>query len=139
MNKQIEEMARKICWFKCPICVKTCDYFETAETLYNAGYRKVNDDEVVISKEEYENLQIAKDFDYGYHEGEANMTAYYENIKLPETRKETARKILQKADIMFKAWAENKLLEARFVDEVKELKQIFKKIIAEKYGIEVEW
>ena len=54
---------------------------------------KLPEDSVVLSKEEYEELQVGKDFNYGYHNGENNMTAYYENIRLPEVRKETAEKI----------------------------------------------
>lgn len=52
-------------------------------------------DSVVISMEEYDELQVGKDFDYGYHEGCKNTEAYYENFKLPEERKETAEKMLK--------------------------------------------
>ena len=62
------------------------------ETLYNAGYRKIPENAVVLDKAEYEELKLGNDFNYGYHEGESNITAYYENIRLPETRKETAAK-----------------------------------------------
>lgn len=47
MNKQIEEMAREICVSRCgQVCCdacpedNTCLYYEIAEALYNAGYRK---------------------------------------------------------------------------------------------------
>ena len=63
------------------------------EAFYNAGYRKIPENVVVLTKEEYEELQVGKDFNYGYHNGESNMTSYYENIRLPEVRKETAEKI----------------------------------------------
>lgn len=100
-DEMIEEMARKICpnskeW-TCKACnwgsKPNCDAYKNAEKLINEGYRKIPEGSVVLSKEEYEGLQMAKDFNYGYHEGEKNMTSYYENIKLPEARKETAEKI----------------------------------------------
>ena len=50
---------------------------------------------VVLTREEYEGLKMSKDFDYGYHEGFKNTEAYYENVALPQIRKETAREILQ--------------------------------------------
>ena len=50
----------------------------------------------MLTQEEYEDLKIAKDFNYGYHNGESNMTSYYENIRLPEARKETAEKFADK-------------------------------------------
>lgn len=56
--KQIEEMAK--------IIINTRyknDYISPlrgAEALYNAGYRKVNDNEVVISNEEYEKLKFSE-------------------------------------------------------------------------------
>lgn len=61
MNKQIEEMAKIIGFSHCGIqaqhrCTISCDIC-IAEELYNAGYCKVNDDEVVISKKEYERMK----------------------------------------------------------------------------------
>ena len=56
---------------------------------------------VVITREEYEELQVGKDFNYGYHNGETNMTAYYENIRLPEVRKETAEKFAERLKEQF--------------------------------------
>lgn len=153
MNKQIEEMAKiiadKMCYAfidgRCSLNGSACDlicrqgdeYKECAKELCNAGYgKKVNDDEIVISKEEYENLQTAKDFDYGYHEGEANMTAYYENIKLPETRKETAREIL--------SWAERVAKPTYYnVDDNPRMESLVLlsdicNFVKEKFGVEVE-
>ena len=66
------------------------------EALYNAGYRKIPENAVVLTEEEYEELQVGKDFNYGYHNGEKNITAYYENIRLPEARKETAEKFAER-------------------------------------------
>lgn len=67
-----------------------------SKTIYTAIaeaiYEYMTENAVVLTKEEYDDLQVGKDFNYGYHEGEKNMKAYYENIKLPEARKETASK-----------------------------------------------
>ena len=68
-----------------------------SEGLYNEGYRKIPEGAVVLTREEYDELQVGKDFNYGYHSGEINMTAYYENIRLPEVRKETAEKFAEMA------------------------------------------
>ena len=69
--------------------------YEVGYAIINIlGYRNCKD-KIVISKEEYEDLQTGKDFNYGYHEGENNMTSYYENIKLPQERKETAKKLIR--------------------------------------------
>lgn len=64
-QKQIEEMA-KVLDGDCGECY-TCKYFESrginctyllgAEYLYNAGYRKIQDNEIVITKDEYESLK----------------------------------------------------------------------------------
>ena len=34
-----------------------CIYYKSAELLYNAGYRKINENEVVISKDNYNRLK----------------------------------------------------------------------------------
>ena len=68
-----------------------CNSYINARTLYEAGYRKIPEGAVVLSREEWESLQIEKDFNYGYHEGEKNMESYYENFVLPKARKEMAR------------------------------------------------
>lgn len=52
-EKQIEEMANYIY----NGLDKKCHQYEIAEMLYNAGYRKVGKDEIVISKKEYNRLK----------------------------------------------------------------------------------
>ena len=53
-NEQIEEMAKNYCknGFFCGKFCQTdgCRTYETCETLYNAGYRKIDDDCAVITK-----------------------------------------------------------------------------------------
>ena len=70
-------------------------YVETiALRVYEKYQPKLPENSVVITREEYDELQVGKDFDYGYHEGYKNTEAYYENFKLPKERKETATEIL---------------------------------------------
>lgn len=107
-QKQIEEMAKEVeksytayrgfCPHKPTVCstIKSCVYCNIATHLIEQGYRKITEGAVVLTREEYDELQVGKDFNYGYHSGEINMTAYYENIRLPELRKETAEKFAEK-------------------------------------------
>ena len=87
MDKQkqiaIEEMAKDIC-VECPYptCVpcKACDSWGYAENAINAGYRKIPEGAVVITREEYEKLC---DLAY-FGNGEETI------------RKETAEKVAEK-------------------------------------------
>ena len=121
-NKQIEEMANDLVeifdkeYQKRGLLTPTF----TAKQLCELGYQKVNKDSVVLSKEEYDDLRVGKDFNYGYHEGEKNMEAYYENFELPEARKETASEIFETL-LLF--------LDGETFTVGKELKKVRKKII----------
>lgn len=65
MNKDemIEEMAKILCDKdkRCEECISRlllpCGYKSYCTILYNAGYRKVADDEIVVKKREYEQLK----------------------------------------------------------------------------------
>lgn len=74
MNKQeqIEEMAVIGCvrnpqahtaeeCSKCDFKQGMCNVYRHAEALYNAGYRKISENVVVLTKEEYEDLKVAAD------------------------------------------------------------------------------
>lgn len=74
-NEQIEEMARIACEHfdydmvdqpctKCKTHDKHCYTIHQAEILYNAGYRKIDDDCAVITKAELKqyNVQAVKEF-----------------------------------------------------------------------------
>ena len=92
-DKMIEEMYNlflnykygKVDWKKFD-CIKK-DFFEF---LYNAGYRKIPEGSVVLSKEEFDEDYVTKQ-DRDYWE---NKTEILEN-KLKQARKETAEKILK--------------------------------------------
>ena len=68
------------------------------EYLIEKGWTQIPENAVVLTREEYEEFQIGNDFNYGYYSGESNMTSYYENIRLPEVRKETAEKFAEKTN-----------------------------------------
>ena len=93
-QEQIEEMANYYCEY-CKkqtgekfcehIDDKSCNIFFEAELFYNAGYRKIPEDSVVLSREEYKRLldnAIRVDMEYLDHE-------------LAKTRKETAKEIFK--------------------------------------------
>lgn len=92
-QEQIEEMANYYCEYCnkqtgekfCEhIDDKSCNIFFEAELFYNAGYRKIPEDSVVLSREEYKRLldnAIRVDMEYLDHE-------------LAKERKETAKEIL---------------------------------------------
>lgn len=79
-QEQIEEMAKDI------VRIAGLDVYGKAEELVNLGYRKLPEDSVVLSREEYKRLldnAIRVDMEYLDHE-------------LAKTRKETAKEILQR-------------------------------------------
>ena len=100
-EKMIEEMARDWDYVGHMLRFNDCymlslkQWSEPAREMIKLGWIKLNKNSVVLTREEYEDLQTAKDFDYGYNEGEKNTEAYYKNLALPQARKETARKILE--------------------------------------------
>ena len=113
MNKQVEEMAVIGCvrnpqahtaeeCAKCDFKNGQCNSYRQAEALYNAGYRKIPKDSVVLSREEQERI----------------LTATEKRIKelkrqILQARKETAEKILKD----FKLWAREYQYKDTVVDE----------------------
>ena len=97
-DSRVSEMAKEIS--KSNILCKNCgDYGDTycteaiANTLYKAGYRKLPEGSVVLTKEEYDEDYVTKqDRDYW-----KNKTEILGN-KLKQTRKETAKEILSDAE-----------------------------------------
>lgn len=125
MNKQIiEEMAqcKNFNGYTCKSCgVKNaCDRYILAEELYNEGYRKIPENAVVLTKEEYDELRVGKDFNYGVYCGESNMKSYYENIGLPEARKETAEKFAERVKMAF-YYEFDELIPSIMADKIDEI------------------
>lgn len=138
-NKQIAEMAKDIGYElgkyyeeeNLSFSLHTRDYL--AKSLINLGYQKVDKDkQVVLSKERYDKLISLYDEIWGaYYDGENNAKVYYENIKIPQARKETAREIL------------NKILDFIHYETFRkgfELKKVESKVkeLAKQYGVEIK-
>ena len=167
-NKAIEEMAKTLCKLKrkCEDCKfeNLCIHRECAKELYNAGYRKVDEiekmkfyreayeqgkfdanaeiavgEKVVVSRAEYEALQsdlINTEMNLQH------ITKEYE-----QTRKETARKILQVVNQLCKEQVDRFSHLCKTKKEAREETCRYEGVlavknrlgkIAEKYGVEVE-
>ena len=87
-KKQIEEMATVISGNTELDTVEFYDALKTAKSLYNAGYRKIPEGSVVMTKFEYEGLKARLDA----AESKNRTISYVVN----HTQMETAREILQK-------------------------------------------
>ena len=114
-QEQIEEMVSIMAASNNPFVDVPIEIMpKVAEALYNAGYRKLPEDSVVLSREEYE--RITKEL---VTEQRATEIAkeYFEKI-----RKETAEKFLQ--------LAYDRCLEKSFIKKVEEL--------AEQFGVEIK-
>ena len=82
-EQQIEEMAKIYCKneFLCSKGCQTngCRVYEISEALYNAGYRKIDDDCAVITKAELKQykMQAVKEFAEKLKSGLGNCTGCY--------------------------------------------------------------
>lgn len=110
-KEMIEEMAKDLKEEKLYALINKTSYMRSAENLYKAGYRKIPENAVVLTREEYEKIFFYKEL---YDEtkmreqklNEFNGNLIMENQTLKDkldlveqdTRKETAREILQKID-----------------------------------------
>ena len=133
MNKQVEEMAVIGCvrnpqahtaeeCAKCDFKNGQCNSYRQAEALYNAGYRKIPKDSVVLSREEQERI----------------LTATEKRIKelkrqILQARKETAEKILNELLDFVNGWSEG----VENNDFCVELNRISKDL-AKQYGVEIK-
>jgi hypothetical protein len=79
IKEMIEEMAKDLCancrkdGYSCSLYSSDDDWVcvqerERAEHLINAGYRKIPEGAVVLTKEEYEKLQALKGYEAGVEE-----------------------------------------------------------------------
>ena len=152
-KQQIEEMAIMLCDMyrrdsekKCAYvqeCDMKCLHYQRCEALYNTGYRKVDANAVVLSKEElskrdYEFRQI------GYDEclrDNPKKDIYIKalerkidqlNAKLDQARKETA------TDFIFKVESYLGYNDDNETFTKKELLLILAEVAKEQYGVEVE-
>lgn len=146
MNKEIEEMARVACEHfdydmvgqpctKCRTYNKHCYTIHKAEILYNAGYRKLPEDSVVLTREECERLKLElaiekKRADESYTQKEVEeIIASKERIKSKETVKKILTELLDFVNDWFECVENN--------DFGIEFNKISKGI-AEKYGVKIK-
>ena len=127
-QEQIEEMAKYVC----NVCDFKCDWFqsgmkedsicttaqETAEALYNAGYRKIQDGTVVLSREEYEMLKSLYDTQKG-----AIMTSSIGDLPLTV---EGLRKAVDEITRLNRVETELQELNAKYYNEAKDLRRELK-------------
>jgi hypothetical protein len=122
-NEMVEEMAKGMCEhcieneeFTCSIAPQPCVFAKTfAENLYNAGYRKIPEDAVVLTREEAEQvcgtvkahgellkyLQEAKSvFEEEMKEAQKEFVKRLEEDE-KEIRKETAEKFAERVSKAF--------------------------------------
>lgn len=109
-EKQIKEMAKDCDYvahllrFNDPYMLSLKGWSELTKEMIKLGWIKPNEDSVVLSKERYNKLISLYDEIWdSYYDGENNAKVYYENIKIPQARKETAEKYIcwLKENILF--------------------------------------
>ena len=118
-EKQIEKLGKDIRESLILHIEKTILYPYLAQDLYSKNYRKINEDEIVISKGLLKDL-TSEDY--------ITLKQFSEHIKeLRETRKETARDILK--DLYYEAISN--------ITETVELTILQIEELAEKYGVDL--
>lgn len=145
-QEQIEEMAKIMFGYvctrtKCDSCKypnkqKDCEAYRNAEALYNAGYRKIPENAVVITNEEYKRLKILEK----YH---ITCEDVYEYVVL--ARNETADKIFNDIfalinnakDKLSKMFGNNSVYGTVYKNSINHFNEHILEL-AKKYGVEAE-
>ena len=128
-EKQIEEMAVLGCkrnpqaytadeCEKCTFKHGSCNAYSHAEALYNADYRKIDKDSVVLSREEYEKLKSLYDNQKG-----AYMTSNIGDLPLTV---EGLRKAVDEITRLNRVETELQELNIKYYNEAKDLRREFK-------------
>ena len=128
-QEQIEEMAVIGCvrnsqahtaeeCAKCDFKQGQCNAYRHAEALYNAGYRKIQDGTVVLSREEYEMLKSLYDTQKG-----AIMTSSIGDLPLTV---EGLRKAVDEITRLNRVETELQELNAKYYNEAKDLRRELK-------------
>lgn len=124
-QKQIEEMAKVYCQngFKCEENCQTngCRVYEVCTELYDAGYRKIPENAVVLTGEEYKTLLDSGGWHEGYCIGRTEAEKGIPALK-KYIRKETAEKFAEMAKARATArevceWQGKKYVVYHIVDE----------------------
>lgn len=133
-NEQIEEMAVIGCvrspqthtaeeCAKCDFKQGMCNAYRHAEALYEAGYRKIDKDSVVMSREEYEMLKSLYDTQKG-----AIMTSSIGDLPLTV---EGLRKAVDEITRLNRVETELQELNAKYYNEAKDLRRELKQTCKE--------
>lgn len=128
-QEQIEEMAVIGCvrnpqahtaeeCAKCDFKQGQCNAYKHAEKLYNAGYRKIQDGTVVLSREEYEMLKSLYDTQKG-----VIMTSSIGDLPLTV---EGLRKAVDEITRLNRVETELQELNAKYYNEAKDLRRELK-------------
>lgn len=126
-QKQIEEMTKETCWQQIypygddrPFCFLThgvckccydnqCDHYEVCERIYNAGYRKIPENAVIMTETERITMCVEQ-WDKGYN----------------QARKETAEKFAERLkEMAYQStdWSHGEhpmVVEVDYIDEILE-------------------
>lgn len=103
---------------KCDFKQGQCNAYRHAEALYGAGYRKVDKDSVVLSREEYEMLKSLYDTQKG-----AIMTSSIGDLPLTV---EGLRKAVDEITRLNRVETELQELNAKYYNEAKDLRRELK-------------
>lgn len=136
-EKQIEEMAKVMYGYICKdkpcekcdyhqdskILAPYCEYYLKAKDLYNADYRKLPEDSVVLSKEEYKKLRSLYDCEQGSY-----MTSSIGNLPLTV---EGLRKAVDEITRLNRVESELQELNAKYYNEAKDLRRELKQVSKE--------
>lgn len=104
MDKQIEEMARELRE------IQPLFYASIAEQLYNAGYRKIPEGAVVLTREEYEKHK-------GFSREEVDEIS---ETAIKNSRKETAEKFASRVKMAF-YYEFDELIPSIMADKIDEI------------------
>ena len=144
-EKQIEEMAKCYCGTKYSCnknCVvqktELCEVYEICELLYEQGYRKLPENSVVLSTQEYFNTvtKIRKEFEYEYKDKVVLSREEYENLKnqIKSLRTELAKAVcLMYTEEEFEYKVDQKIKEELDRVEKEASKETAEKILNEVY------
>ena len=128
-KQEIEELGQDI-YDNCPdLCENGCGgkpcYKCIAEALHRDNYRKIPENAVVLTREEY-----VESGDM-YIDGKMEMQRYYDEVEIPKVKKETAEKFEKMALKEIKAISvknEEYLLEDESVYEDSSLENVLEKV-----------
>lgn len=156
-NEQIEEMASDMDYGCTKRDLYPSDAKEIAKALYLLGYRKLPEDSVVISKEEYEEYKEFKAFmernDWeNIKDIETTLDKCQEVLyeRLQQTSKKTAEKIIvdlialakqkqeEYKDMSYKSIGYNPNIGKSFSAEWYLFEQRLKNIVAPQFGVEIK-